>query len=117
MSIQNALAGIAVRDLNAAAGRYEKLLGSAGKRPMPEVAEWQFPSGGCLQVFADKERAGKSSITLAVDDIDAEVKRLEAAGTQIGKRTATADVKTAMVSDPDGNRIVLAQALTDLVSR
>jgi hypothetical protein len=39
MSIDNALASVAVKDLNIAAAWYAKLLGAEGKRPMPEVAD------------------------------------------------------------------------------
>lgn len=117
MSIDNALAGVAVRDLDAAARWYEQVLGDARKRPMPQVAEWRLPRGGCLQVFADAHRAGKSSVTLVVADIDAEVERLEGLSVAIGKRTATAAVKTAILADPDGNQVVLAQALVDVLAR
>ena len=63
MSIVNALAGIAVRDIDAAVQWYKQILGPAS-RPMDEVAEWQLPNGGCIQVFEDGNRAGLSSVTL-----------------------------------------------------
>ena len=37
---------------------------------MPEVAEWRFERGGWIQVFHDERRAGSSSVTLAVDDLE-----------------------------------------------
>ena len=77
MSIQNSLAGIAVRDLNAATRWYEKLLSKPpDQKPMPEVAEWAFPRGGWIQVFRDSDRAGKSSVTFSVSDLKAEVDHL-----------------------------------------
>jgi hypothetical protein len=49
MSIKNALASIAFRDLNSAVQWYQKVLGTApDSRPMPEVAEWKFERGGWL---------------------------------------------------------------------
>lgn len=112
MAINNVLAGVAVRDLDASQRWYEQVLTSPGARPMKEVAEWKLPDGGALQVFQDAERAGKSSITLAVSDLDAQVSALKRANIAIGTQTANDAVKTAIVEDPDGNRIVLAQALS-----
>lgn len=51
MPIDNALAGVAVKDLDKAAAWYAALLGSEGKRPMPELADCMFPRGGGLQVY------------------------------------------------------------------
>ena len=111
MTIKNALAGIAVADLNGAIQWYTKLLGRApDERPMAEVAEYRFPGGGWLQLFRDADRAGKSSVTLTIDGIDARLKELQAAGIEAGKPTRTDYVDTAIVTDPDGNRIVLAEA-------
>jgi predicted enzyme related to lactoylglutathione lyase len=51
MTIENALASVAVKDLKAAAAWYEKLFGRpADSTPMPEVAEWKFGRGGFTQV-------------------------------------------------------------------
>jgi predicted enzyme related to lactoylglutathione lyase len=117
MSIHNALAGVAVRDLDSAQPWYERVLGSAGHRPMKEVAEWQFARGGALQVFQDPARAGKSSVTLVVPDLDEQLAELRRSGVEIVKTTSTAAVKTAIVHDPDDNQIVLAQALGEALAR
>jgi hypothetical protein len=67
MTIDNALASLAVKDLKAAAAWYEKLFRRpADSTPMPEVAEWKFDRGGWLQVYQLPERAGSGSCTLAV---------------------------------------------------
>lgn len=111
MTIKNALAGVAVRDLDNAIVWYTKLLGHApDQQPMPELAEYTFASGGWMQIFADADRAGRSSVTLAVDDLDAELERLETAGISASQPTRSDYVDTAIVKDPDGNQIVLAQA-------
>lgn len=111
MSIDNALASVAVKDLDTSAAWYAKLLGTEGRRPMPEVAEWTFPRGGGLQVYQGPERAGNCSFTLAVSDLDEQLKNLSAMEVDISRRTATERVKTVMVRDPDGNSIAVAQAL------
>ncbi|HEX4388948.1 MAG TPA: VOC family protein [Steroidobacteraceae bacterium] len=111
MSIQNALASIAVSDLRAAQRWYEKLLEKPASLPMPEVAEWHFERGGGLQIYELPERAGSGSLTLAVDDLDGHVRRLERLNIDTHQRTEDARVRTVMIRDLDGNHIALAQAL------
>ena len=110
MSIDNALASVAVKDIEAAATWYAALLGRAGSRPMSEVVEWTFPRGGGLQVYAGAERAGGCSCTLAVDDLDEEIRKLDARSIDTRQRTDNERVRTVMITDPDGNSIALAQA-------
>lgn len=111
MSLNNALAGIAVTDLDTACPWYERLLGQAPSRPMPEVAEWKFLHGGWLQVFSDAGRAGKSSMCLSVSDIEGEINRLTAAGIRVDGFQKTAKAKVAVLQDPEGNQIILAEPL------
>ena len=75
MSIINAIASVAVRDLNSAIKWYESLFLKAPSQPMPEVAEWSFERGGWLQVYQLPERAGSGSFTLAVSNLEEEVAR------------------------------------------
>jgi hypothetical protein len=118
MAIQNALASIAVKDLKAATEWYGRLLRrSPDSTPMPEVREWKFERGGWLQVYALPQRAGGGSCTLAVDDIDEMVAHARKLGIDTSKTTSTAQVKTLMVVDPDGNHIAFAQALDDSMAR
>lgn len=117
MSIDNVLAGVAVKDLEQALPWYERVLGRPDKRPMAMLAEWTLPRGGGLQVFADPERAGRSSVTFVVTDLDRQLEALKRGDVAIDKTTSTAAVRTAIVRDPDGNQIVFAQALSDDVAR
>lgn len=111
MSIQNALASVAVKDLETATSWYEKLLDAPANRPMSELSEWRFQRGGGLQVYRLPERAGSCSATLAVDDLDAQVSKLNRLNIQ-GTRLADTDrVKVVMIKDPDGNSIAIAQAI------
>jgi predicted enzyme related to lactoylglutathione lyase len=107
MPIRNAFASVAVRDIDAAARWYEALLGRAGRRPMPGLVEWSFDGGGGLQVYVAPDRAGQCSCTLAVSALDDEVARLP---TGAVRRTEAPGVRTAMIADPDGNSIALAEA-------
>jgi predicted enzyme related to lactoylglutathione lyase len=111
MAIDNALASVAVNDLEVAEAWYTKLIGKAGSKPMPEVIEWKFPSGGGLQVYALTERAGRCSFTMIVRDIESEIQKLDSMGVDTHERSSNSRVRTVMVSDPDGNHIALAEAL------
>ena len=110
MPITNALASVAVRDIKAAAQWYLKVIGRpADSMPTPDLAEWNFPGGGCLQVYALPERAGSCSCTLSVSSIDAEAAQLEKIGVSTGALMGE-QVNVFMINDPDGNSIAFAQA-------
>lgn len=118
MSIKNALASVAVKDLNAAVRWYEKLLGRpADSRPMAELAEWKFERGGWLQVYQGTERIGLCSVTLAVDEIEEERSSLARLGIPAGEPVRSANVNVLMIKDPDGNSIAFAQALTSTIAQ
>ena|SRR5689334_9955709 len=118
MLIRNVLAGVAVRDLSAAMRWYENIFERpADALPMPEVAEWRAEKGGWIQVFHDEARAGSSSVTLSVGDLDRTVDALKKKGIHATNRKDTKTVKTALISDPDGNRVVLAEPQTDGIAQ
>jgi hypothetical protein len=117
MSIRNALAGVAVRDLGASLQWYEHLLDDTAFRPMKEVGEFHFERGGSLQVFEDTRRAGASSVTLAVSDLDEQLDDLKKKGIPTDQVTRTDQVSTAIIQDPDGNQIVFAAAHSRRLAR
>ena len=109
MAIINALASVAVKDLNAAIKWYEAIFRKPPSRPMPEVAEWSFERGGWLQVYQAPERAGSGSLTLVVSNLDDEVERLKKLKIDTADRTSSERVKTLMITDPDGNHVAFAE--------
>jgi len=118
MKIDNALASVAVKDLKAASAWYEKLFGrAADSTPMPTVAEWKFERGGWLQVYELPERAGAGSCTLAVSDIAGVITHLQGMGIDTSKASSGAQVKTVMITDPDGNHLAFAQAIDPSMAR
>jgi predicted enzyme related to lactoylglutathione lyase len=118
MSIDNALASIAVKDLKQAAAWYARLFGRpADSMPMPEVAEWKFERGGWLQVYQAPERAGQGSFTLAVTGLDEVAAQVRALGIDTQDRTSTAQVATLMIRDPDGNHIAFSETLDKSMAR
>ncbi|MBP7567906.1 MAG: VOC family protein [Burkholderiaceae bacterium] len=112
MTIQNVLASVAVKDLKKARAWYSQLLGRpAESTPMEGLAEWKFPHGGWLQVYEDRERAGGGSCTLAVDDLEPQAQVLRRMGIVAISHSGHAQVRTLMITDPDGNHLAFAQAL------
>ena len=112
MSIKNALASVAVKDLSAAVQWYEKLFGRpADSRPMSELAEWKFERGGWLQLYQNADRAGSGSLTLSVNDLDEQVSHLRKCGVRTGQQIISEKAKVVMIKDPDGNSIAFAEAL------
>jgi hypothetical protein len=117
MSIINAIASVAVRDLNSAIKWYEAVLRKAPSKPMSEVAEWGFERGGWLQVYQLPERAGYGSFTLAVSNVEEEVTRLKKLNIDTSQRTSSEKVKTLMITDTDGNHIAFAEATDPSLAR
>jgi predicted enzyme related to lactoylglutathione lyase len=118
MSIENAIASVAVKDLKSALAWYEGLLGRvADSTPMSEMAEWKFPRGGWLQVYQLPERAGSGSCTLAVSDIEELVAHVQKLGIDATQRSSGAKVKTLMIVDPEGNHIAFAEAVDRSMAR
>ena len=127
MTIQNALASLAVADLAATLPWYEKLLGRApDARPMSGVAAWRFPGGGWLQLYqASGARVGNGALTLSVVSLDQQIADLRALaidpGQEMGagqdqaqdqaqvKNEGQAPLRVLMLKDPDGNSIAFAE--------
>ena len=111
MAITNALAGIAVRDMETSVRWYSRLLDRMPDRtPMPEVAEWEFADGGWIQVFHDKQRAGSSSVTLVESSLEGRLDDLKAKRISVESTSHSPIVNVATVRDMDGNRIVFAES-------
>jgi len=107
------LAGIAVADIDAAGGWYERLMGRpADSIPMPSLTEWFLTGGGELQLSLDVARAVSSSVTVGVDDVDAHVAELEERGLTLEAADTTSGMfRIAAAIDPDGNAITFSQDL------
>jgi catechol 2,3-dioxygenase-like lactoylglutathione lyase family enzyme len=111
MTIQNAMASLAVADIEAATDWYSRLLAEPPLRPMPEVAEWHFGGGGGLQVYELPERAGNGSCTLSVSDIDDQAAALTRLGIGDVQVVSNESFRTLMITDPDGNHVAFAEAI------
>lgn len=111
MSIENAIASLAVRDMAAANDWYSALFArGADSTPMNQGAEWKFPRGGWLQVYELPERAGKGSVTMAVTDLADIAARIDSLAITAVRETSSEQVRTLTIADPDGNQITFAEA-------
>lgn len=113
MPVINILAGIASSDLARSRGWWTRLLGREPDAvPMPSDVEWHFASGA-IQLVDDAENAGHSSVTLGVDDVDAELAAIAGRGLEVpeAQTVPSGQFRIALLKDPDGNTVVLGQTL------
>ena len=109
MSMQNVMAALAVKDIEAASAWYTKLLGRRPtEQPMAGLLEWEFPGGGWLQVYEKEDRAGTGSIIIIEDDLETRIASLQTAHIRIDREKSSETTSIATLQDPDGNRIVFA---------
>jgi hypothetical protein len=118
MSITNALASVAVKDLSSAVKWYETLFGRPpDSRKEFSVAEWKFERGGWLQVYENVERAGYGTFTLVVSSLDEQIADLKTCGLDAGRQIIGEKVRVVMIKDQDGNSIAFAEAIEPSVDQ
>ena len=109
MTIQRMLAQMTVTDLDAALDWYGKLFDAEpDARPMPGLAEWHLSPTFGVQVWADPERAGRSTMVLDDTDLDARGDALAEAGLAHESPQPGGAARILPITDPDGNQIVFA---------
>jgi predicted enzyme related to lactoylglutathione lyase len=111
MEITKVLAGMAVRDLDAAKRWYEVLFGRpADAEPMAGLAEWHSAEG-VLQLVLDEQRAGGSLVTVWVPDARTALADLASrGGPEVELDDSTSDkVLFAQLTDPDGNAVTVVE--------
>jgi catechol 2,3-dioxygenase-like lactoylglutathione lyase family enzyme len=112
MPITTVLAVISVSEPDESTHWYERLFGRPPDvKPMGSLAEWQITEDGWLQVYEDGERAGNSYLTLAVDDLDAQIAQLAEVDLVLEEIEAEPPMRLAQIRDPDDNLITFGQHL------
>ncbi len=112
MTFTRVSAEMIVTDHDAAVAWYTRLFGrSPDERPMDGLDEWRLTETGWLQVFVDPERAGRSTTTLGVDDLDAHAAELAGSELRLERQSTPRGQRLGLLTDPDGNRVVLAEGL------
>ncbi|WP_413455946.1 VOC family protein [Glutamicibacter sp. FR1] len=109
------LGNCTVSDVSRAENWYARLFGRApDARPMDRLIEWHLAPGIGVQVFADPERAGHSTVVLEVADLDAQAERLLESGIEHHGPQPGGGARILQLQDPNGNRVVLASPLVGL---
>lgn len=106
-------AGIRVSDYDAAKAWYERLLG-AGPSFIPHATEavWELAEHRFLYILEDAERAGRSLVTLHVEDFDERVADVTSRGIEPDEQVSYAGkARKAIYHDPDGNEFAFAGAV------
>jgi predicted enzyme related to lactoylglutathione lyase len=113
-NIKNIVAVLPVGDHQAAVAWYAQLLGrEADLVPTDGVAEWQLTDTAWLQVGADPERSGSTTVVIGVHDLETQRAFCEKAGVPLGEVVEYPDViRMAETADPDGNTVTFVQDLS-----
>ena len=107
-------AGLRVRDFQAARPWYERLFGEPAFLPHATEAVWTLADDRSVYVVEHADGAGKSVVTIFVDDLDARVAAVAARGLEADERlTLSNGVRKALYHDPDGNEVVFGGAPLD----
>lgn len=118
ITVQGVYAGAIVADFAAGLAWYEKFMGRpADDQPFPGMAQWRNMGGAGLQLWQDNQRAGKAIMTVVVPDLAREQARLQAAGLPVGDLVSGGFGKITQLTDPEGNRIHLAEPPKGFVNK
>ncbi len=99
-------AGLRVRSLEAVRPWYERLLGDPAFMPHAAEAVWTLAEDRSVYVVEHADGAGRSVVTVFLDDLDAHVAATAARGLQPDEiETYSSGVRKAIYRDPDGNEL------------
>jgi hypothetical protein len=114
MAFTRVLAQAKVSDLEPAVDWYATLFGrQPDARPMPGLVEWHFGTSHGVQVWAEPDRAGNSSMVLDESHFDGLISRPDQSGFEHDQpEDVTASTILSLV-DPDGNRIIVSGPFSD----
>jgi len=114
VNLESLIAVVPVMDQATAVNWYKKLLGrDADVVPIDGVAEWQLAEKAWLQVTADPDNVGNTTVIINVSDLDAQCTACAEADVSLGEVVEYAGiVKMVDAIDPDGNKITFVQELS-----
>ncbi len=105
MAIKEAFTSVAVADLHSALEWYECFMGRQPDMiPNDNEVVWQLSGKAWLYVIGDAQRAGKTLITLIVDDLDGHVVEFNERGISFEFVEKDSKIyRRVAVTDPEGN--------------
>jgi catechol 2,3-dioxygenase-like lactoylglutathione lyase family enzyme len=110
VAVTHTFAGLPVADYSAAYEWYVRLLGrEADMFPHDRECVWRLTPTSSIYVAQDRERAGSALLTVALDDLDAQERRLRDAGFGFMEEATQAAPRRLVVNDADGNRLAFFQ--------
>jgi hypothetical protein len=99
-------AGLRVRDFQAARPWYEQLLGEPSFLPHATEAVWTLAGERSVYIVEHPDGAGRSVVTIFLDDLDARVGEIASRGLEPAEReTYSNGVRKVTYRDPDGNEV------------
>ncbi|HWC36059.1 MAG TPA: VOC family protein [Mycobacteriales bacterium] len=104
-------AGVVVCEIDAATEWYTRFFGREPSfRPNDYESVWQTVATGSVYIKADPPNAGRSVVTFAVANLEAEVAALTERGITAApvEKVGTVGIKSKL-NDPDGNEITLVE--------
>ncbi len=111
-------AGLRVRDFQAARAWYERLLGEPTFLPHATEAVWTLADERSVYVVEHPDGAGKSVVTIFLDDLDAQIAAIADRGLRPDERdTYSNGVRKVIYRDPDGNELGFGGAPVDTGSQ
>lgn len=104
-------AGVRVRDVKAARGWYERLLGDEPAFfPHEREAVWALGEHRWFYLLEDTERAGRALVTIMVESLDAAVDAVAQRGIEPTEREDYDNgARKAIYHDDDGNEVGLGE--------
>lgn len=109
MDLTKSYAALLAPDLADGEAWYTKLLGRGPDyRPMATLLHWEFSDHGGLMLSSSPEIAGRGVMFLYVADLEAERRRLNDLGLDLGDDIPGDYSTLAQIRDPYGNLITLA---------
>ncbi len=113
-NLKSVVGVLPVDDHATAVDWYRKWIGRAPDvEPIEGVAEWQLVENAWIQVSADPEAAGQTTVVIGVEDIDAQRSACAAVDVTVGAVADYGFVKTAEAVDPAGNKILFVQEVPE----
>lgn len=110
MHLERVFAVACVSDLDRSVPWYAALIGrDPDDRPMEGLAQWRVGDRAGLQLVLDAGKSGRSLLTIVTPEIAGARRQLAAAGIELEPDLQGDFGLLAQVSDPDGNRITLAE--------
>lgn len=114
MKIEYLFAAMIVSDIEASESFYSKILGcKPDDRPMDTLVQWRTFSHAGIQLFQDAAKAGNSTMTIVVSDIETTRVFLKNQGIHPGQVQQGDFGKILQLSDLDGNNMTFAEPPID----